>query len=342
MKFYGKNLRNKNISLLMGKNILVTGCAGFIGFHLCEFLLRFTDAKVTGIDNFSRGKRDSLFSSMERSPNFKFLQIDLNSQEEVNSLSRNYDIIFHLATINGTQNFYKYPYDVLLSASLPTLNLLNHYKNTQLKLFIHAGTPESYAFSLIKDGGPLPTPEIVDLTFPGEYRSRFTYGISKAFSEWALSSANSQYGFPFISLRYHNVYGPRMGDKHFVPDILQKIITSKRVIEVIGSQETRSFLYIDDAIVYTMLTVLHGLDTKKLPKIINIGSAEEILIKDAARIIIEEMNSPKKLKEIQSFDGSVNRRLPNLKIILSLTNYTPKFDFRSGVRRMIQMNKVQR
>jgi nucleoside-diphosphate-sugar epimerase len=323
------------INHLNNKKILITGCAGFIGYHLTKYLLNFTNSKITGIDNFSRGSNDGMFKKLINNSHFTFFEFDLAIQSNYIDLEKEYDIIFNLATINGTQNFYHVPFDVLVSAALPTLNLINHFRETSLSLFVQAGTPESYAPTILKYGGPLPTPENVDLVFPGDFSARYSYGVSKSFADWALFSANKQFSFPFITLRYHNVFGPRMGDKHFVPDMINKIRSGNPRIDVLGANETRSFLYIDDAIILTALTTIYTMTKNNRNKIFNIGSAEEMKISSATNIIMNEMKSDKNILKSKSFTDSVHRRIPDIRLQNKVTKYRPYYNFQLGIQKMI-------
>lgn len=329
------------ITNLNDKKILITGCAGFIGYHLTKYLLNFTNSKITGIDNFSRGKNDEMFKRLSKYSQFTFFETDLAIQSNYIGLDKDFDIVFNLATINGTQNFYQIPFDVLVSAALPTLNLINHFRGTSLRMFVQAGTPESYAPTILKFGGPLPTSESVDLVFPGNFSARYSYGVSKGFADWSLFSANNQFNLPFISLRYHNVFGPRMGDKHFVPDMINKIGSGKMRIGVVGAYETRSFLYIDDAIVLTILTTIFSLTNSNSNKVFNIGSSEEIKISSAAKIILNEMRSSGKLFNSKAFKDSVPRRIPDTRLVKKVTKYKPHYNFQTGIQKMLK-TKIMR
>jgi nucleoside-diphosphate-sugar epimerase len=148
---------------------------------------------------------------------------DLNSLEFVHQLPSKLDYVYHLATINGTQNFYSIPYDVAVSCVIPTWNLIEHFKHDKSVKFILAGTPESYASTVDAGYASIPTPESVLLSISSSLEPRWSYAAGKIFAEVLVSNANKQFGLRFLIARFHNIYGPRMGHFHFIPDFLHRV-----------------------------------------------------------------------------------------------------------------------
>ena len=108
------------------KNILITGGAGFVGFHLASKFINEGN-KVSILDNFARPNEDSEFSSLQKNKNLTFIQKDVAKENTWLDLPiEEYDIIYHLAALNGTANFYNYPARVVKTGTLSTIYLLDY------------------------------------------------------------------------------------------------------------------------------------------------------------------------------------------------------------------------
>ena len=107
------------------KKVLVTGGAGFVGFNLCKQLIK-KDYEITVIDNFSRPNDDEDFKYVKNHKNTKFIKGDLTNEDFYDTLPKNhFDQIYHLAAVNGTGNFYKFPVKVLKVGIISMINLLD-------------------------------------------------------------------------------------------------------------------------------------------------------------------------------------------------------------------------
>ncbi len=289
------------------KKVLVTGCAGFVGYHLVKQLLLEGNCEVVGIDDFSRPTNDEEFQQLLTNPLFTFIEGNLSETKFVDSLPSSVDIIFHLAAINGTLNFYELPYDVAVSCAIPTWNLINKYVNSNLEKFIFAGTPESYASSIALGIAEIPTKEEVPLSITSPLEPRWSYASGKIFSESLICMAAQQHEFPFLIVRLHNVYGPRMGPHHFIPDFLHRV--KKGVFSLNGGTDTRSFLYISDA-VSDLISLATLRNASNL--IVNLGSDDEIEIQKVANEILLLLGIKAVLEIKASPPNSVSRRVADI------------------------------
>lgn len=305
--------------------VLITGAAGFIGFHMTRCLSSAADYEIFAVDNFERGVPDEHYSRVCSRPNVHEVVGDLSDAAFVRDLP-DVDYVYHLAALNGTQNFYDRPLDVLRSSTLPTLFLADRYANTGLERFVYAGTSESYASTVTRFGWPVPTGEDVPLGIEDVFNPRWSYAASKIHGEVVTAQAGRAHDMRFSIVRYHNVYGPRMGDKHVIPDFFAR--AKSGVYSLYGHEETRSFLYIDDAVAATILIA----ETEACSgEIVNVGSQEELRILDLA----QSMMQSRSLKgEIQLFDppaGSVRRRAPDTSKLCALTGFTEEVDLGTGL-----------
>lgn len=313
--------------------ILVTGAAGFIGFHLARRLAERPDVQLAVVDNHSRGADDRWYRELCQRPNVTRYDVDLADPAQVAKLPDHVDVIYHEAALNGTQNFYERPYEVLRCGTLPTFYLIDKYVvRGGLKRFVFAGTPESYASTVSRFNWEIPTDETVPLCVDDVFNERWSYAAAKIHGEVLTINACRQYQVPFSIIRYHNVYGPRMGDKHVVPDFLMRL--RRGVAELHGHDDTRAFLYIDDAV---EATIRVGEYASTAGEVINVGGEQELKILDLAREIMDVLG--RSVAEVHlhpSPSGSVKRRRPAIGKLKSLTGFEAQWSLRDGLTATIQ------
>ena len=308
--------------------VLVTGTAGFLGFHLARALAARAGVTVIGVDNFVRGEDDAAYRALGEAPNVTLIAADLADPAAVASLPDDIDYVYHLAAMNGTQNFYERPMDVIRACTLPTIHLVDHFgrQATPLKRMIYAGTSESYASTVSRFAWPVPTAEDVPLCIDDVTNPRWSYAGSKMHGEIATAQGGRSFGFPFTIIRYHNAYGPRMGDKHVVPDFMARMRDDR--YELYGHADTRSFLYVDDAVRATMM-VAENVDCAD--QIVNIGGADEITMLDLGRRILACEGIEADIVLHDSPAGSVKRRAPDVGKLHRLTGFEARIPLDRGL-----------
>lgn len=304
---------------------LITGAAGFIGFHLARALAARGD-HVVAVDNFVRGERDSALQALADLPNVTFIEADLTRENDIADLPVDVDRVYHMAALNGTQNFYERPMDVIRCSTLPTILLAERMRDSRIKRFVYAGTSESYASTVTRFGWPVPTAEDVPLSLDGVDNPRWSYAASKMHGEVVTIQAGRSYGFPWSIIRYHNVYGPRMGDRHVVPDFFERMRDGR--YELFGHADTRSFLYIDDAV---RATLALGESADCANEIVNIGSPEEITIADLGKRMMAVRGIAAPITLHPSPAGSVKRRAPDIAKLQRLTGFAPRVSLDNGL-----------
>lgn len=309
--------------------ILVTGAAGFLGFHLAKRLAATPDNQIVCVDNGIRGEFDEHYQALTEQPNVEHYALDLNDQAAVETLPADVELIHHMAALNGTQNFYERPFEVVRCCSLPTLNLLQKYGGQNgLRRFVYAGSSESYASIVSRFGWPVPTAEDVPLGIDDVFNTRWSYGVGKTLGEVAVIAACDQFGMAQTILRYHNIYGPRMGDKHVVPDFYTR--AKDGVLALYGYQDTRSFLYIDDAV---DATIRAGTADSTSEKLVNVGSADEVTIRELGETMKNVAGLSGEIALHPSPAGSVKRRCPDVSKLHQLTGFEQKWSLEAGLSR---------
>lgn len=309
--------------------VLVTGAAGFLGFHLSRALAARDGIELFCVDNFERGENDDHYRALLARPNVTGITVDLGDERALGVLPDDIDQVFHLAALNGTQNFYERPLDVIRACTLPTMFLVDRYGRQEkpLRRFIYAGTSEAYASTVSRFGWPVPTAEDVPLGIDDVTNPRWSYAGSKMHGEIVTAQGARSWNFPFTIIRYHNAYGPRMGDKHVVPDFLARMKDGR--YELFGHQDTRSFLYVDDSVRATMMVAD---EASAANQIVNIGGVEEITMLELGRQMLVVENVDAEITLHDSPTGSVRRRAPDIGKLSRLTGFQPQVSLGEGLR----------
>lgn len=289
------------------KRILVTGSSGFIGQHLVPILEN---------QGYAVFKADRLEG------------IDLNDKATVDQLP-DVDYVVHLAAHNGTKHFYEKPFDVIRDSILPTQHLLDRYAG-KVKRFIFTGTCESYAGAVDLFDWEVPTSENVPLVVSDVTNPRWSYGGSKIVNELQIVAAQKQLGQEYTIIRYHNIYGPGQRD-HFIPEFYERIKNGDLTLK--GWENTRSFMYISDAIRATIEIIFSDSCANQ---IINVGVDDEKSIKEIAEIILNQTNITGNLILENAPDGSVKRRCGNISKLKKLINFVPEVSLEYGIKKTLE------
>jgi nucleoside-diphosphate-sugar epimerase len=312
------------------KKCLITGGAGFVGFHLAKSLLE-SKKSVYLFDNFTRGKQDDDYKELMKNDNVFLLNRDITDPSSFEDLN-NFDEVYHFAALNGTENFYNYPDKVIKVGVIGTINLLDWFKNQNKGILVFSSSSETYAGAeaLLGKNFPIPTPENIPLVISDPRNTRWSYGGSKILGEILMFSYMKKYELAdrIAIIRFHNIYGPRMGFEHVIPQFIERIIRRENPFQIFGSNYTRAFCYVDDAVKSINCIVENS---KSMNKIINIGKDdEEIKIIDLAKKLFKIENYEVPIIEKKSPEGSVLRRCPDISKLKDL-GFTPTISLDSGL-----------
>ena len=314
--------------------ILITGGAGFIGFHLAQRLKE--QFKIDLIDDFSRGNKDAELNSLIDDINVKIHKINLlKDHKKIDKLSKNYSYIFHLAAIVGVKNVMGSPYEVLtknINLLQNTINIAK--KQKKLKRFVFASSSEVYYGTLENHGLTFPTNEKTKISLLNLSNKRGTYMLSKIYGE-ALCR---QSGLPFTIIRPHNFYGPRMGLSHVIPELCKKIYFSKnKKIKVFSPQHRRNFCYIDDGVKLILSLIFKK---QSLRKTFNVGSnTKDITIEKLAKNLIRTSKKKLKNKKEKNLLDSPIRRFPDVSKALKIAQIKYNYPLTSGLSKTYEWYK---
>jgi UDP-glucose 4-epimerase len=309
--------------------ILVTGGAGFIGLHLAQALVARGE-RVDLLDNFGRGVRDAQLAQFLAQPGVRMLELNLLDADAVGRLDRDYDAIVHFAAIIGVVHVLQRPYEVLENNCRLLANAISLARaQKNLQRFVFASTSEVYAGTLSSFGMTIPTPEATPLTVSDLSHPRTSYMLSKIYGEAMCRQSQ----LPFTIVRPHNVYGPRMGMSHVVPELLKRAHEARDgdSLQVFSPAHRRTFCYIDDAVDL----LVRILDTPACrDAVLNLGSTyAEVTIAELAQTVLAAVGRKLVLQNMPETPGSPARRAPDMTHARQLTGYQSRVGLESGVGR---------
>lgn len=313
------------------KKVIVTGGGGFIGAYLVKKMVK-NGWQVSVVDNLMRGSRSRLDEVIDT---IELFRVDIRKKEELVPIFRGIDVVFHLAAINGTENFYNHP-DLVLDVGVKgMLAVVEAAKEAKVFDLVVASSAEVYQTPSV-----VPTSEDVPLWLPNSTNPRYSYGGSKILSELVAFNYGREHFKKLQVFRPHNVYGPDMGWKHVIPQFLTRSFVleassdkkEKIAFSIQGSgKETRAFCYVDD-VVEGILTMYEKGSHRE---IYHIGNEHEISIKKLVEITGKILGLDLKIEPSDEVIGATPRRCPNIAKMNQL-GYTPKIGIEEGMRRTAQ------
>jgi UDP-glucose 4-epimerase/UDP-glucuronate decarboxylase len=307
--------------------VLVLGGAGFVGAHLAA---RLADEGhlLTLVDDLSRGQADATLTALCDRPGVRFMQADLTTPGALSGLPREWDQVYMLAAVVGVRNVERDPARVVRTNTLSLMTILDWLPAAGETLFF-SSTSEVYAGSVACGLAPVPTPEDIPLVIAEPAAPRAAYAISKIAGEAAVIHAGRARGLRWVIGRYHNVYGPRMGADHVIPEMALRAIRREDPFRVYGARQRRAFCHVADAVEATLrLTTTDA----ALGQVVNIGNdSEETVIEDLAALVVRRAGYGPALERLPAPAGSPERRCPDITRLRQLTGLTPKVSLESGV-----------
>lgn len=303
--------------------ILVTGGAGFVGSHLVEELLK-RGKEVFVIDNFSTGRRENI-EHLLPDPHFHLTVDSILNEETIEKLMKECNEVYHLAAAVGVKLVMEKPVETLETNVRGTEIILKYANKYQRKVFI-ASTSEIYGkhkgHSLNED----------DNRVMGSIRKRrWAYACSKSFDEFLSLAYYDEYKLPVVIGRYFNTVGPRQtGDYGMViPRFVLSALKGDPITVHGNGNQSRCFTYVSDVVKATVALMDHP---KAVGDVFNIGSEEEITIKELAKKIkrMTKSSSPIVYIPYEKVYGKkfedMERRKPDISKIKRLIRFSPGYN----------------
>jgi dTDP-glucose 4,6-dehydratase len=304
--------------------ILITGGAGFIGSHLCDYFIG-KGHDVICMDNFLTGSIkniEHLFSNKK----FSFIKHDVTNYMHIPG---RLDAVLHFASPASPFDYLKYPIPTLKVGALGTHKALGLAKEKKA-IFMIASTSEVY-------GDPLVNPQ--SESYWGNVNPigpRGVYDEAKRFAEAMTMAYHRYHKIPVRIVRIFNTYGPgmRKNDGRAVPEFINQALKNRNVTVFGKGTQTRSFCYIDDLVDGLYKLLLSGMNEP-----VNIGNPSEITLVKLAKIIIRLAKSKSKIvyKPLPIDDPKV--RKPDISRAKKYLKWQPKVDLEKGLAETIEWFK---
>jgi UDP-glucose 4-epimerase len=315
--------------------VLVTGGAGFLGSHLCEAFLYRGD-EVTSLDTAS----DTKLRHLRRHPRLRVIRGSILNRDLLDGLVAWADLVYHLAAVVGVEHYVNEPHHVLAVNINGTQEVLGAAFRHDRKV-VFSSTSEVYGRN-----PQVPFEEDGDRVLGSTDIDRWCYSTSKAAAEH-LCFAFARLGLPVVVLRYFNVYGPRLDglDRGRVVAIFMGQLLRGEPLTVIGDgSQTRTFTYVEDAV---RATIAAGLRPEAAGRAINIGSEEEVSIRDLARLMVRLSGSSSPVTLVSEeavYDRGyedIPRRVPAVRRMHDILGVHADTRLEDGLSRTIEWFKRQ-
>ncbi len=307
------------------KKIIVTGGAGFIGSHLCRFLLN-EGHNVVCLDNLLTGSKKNL-SDFCKNSNFTFIEHDIINPYYDTGI----DEIYNLACPASPIHYQINPIKTVKTNTLGVINVLGLAKKNNAKI-LQASTSEVY-------GDPEIHPQTemyngnVNMIGP-----RSCYDEGKRCAETLFMDYHRSHNLNIKIARIFNTYGPNMAfnDGRVVSNIILQSLKGNNITIYGNGNQTRSFMYIDD-LVKGLILLMNSDNNFVSP--INLGNPNEITINELASIIKKYTNSNSKIVYEELPKDDPKRRKPNISKANKILNWKPALDLDKGLIKTIEYFK---
>ena len=307
------------------EKILVTGADGFIGSHLTEKLVE-NGFKVKALVQYNSFNKWGWLENLECIDEINVLIGDIRDPHFCKSITQGVDIIFHLAALIGIPYSYVAPDSYVDTNIIGTLNICQAaYENGSIRL-IQTSTSEVYG-----------TAQYVPIDEKHPLQAQSPYSATKIAADAMAISFFNAFDLPVTIARPFNTYGPRQSARAVIPTIITQILNGVKKIKLGDINTTRDFNYVTDTC-NGMISIAQSSET--IGEVINIGSNSEISILETLNFIKTLMDSDVEFiveqQRIRPKKSEVSRLWCDNTKIKTLTNYNPKVDLKSGLKKTIE------
>ncbi len=315
-------LPNKFYALRNYRKILVTGAAGFIGHHVCKFLLENTWSEVIGFDNFdnfySPTIKEENLSDLLLNPKFKFVEGDICDVEALEDLDHAVDAIVHLAGKAGVRPSISDPASYYHVNVTGTQNLLEFAKNRRISQFVFASSSSTYGIN-----AQIPWQETETLLPISPYASTKLAGEMLGHVYAHLNPMR------FIALRFFTVYGPAQRPDLVIYKFFKAIINNQPITVYGDGSTSRDYTYIDDIVTGIYAALYYD---KTNFEIVNIGNNDTITLNELIAAIEKTIGKKAIIHNLPMQPGDVKITYADITKAQKLLNYKPQTKIESGLK----------
>ena len=303
--------------------IIVTGCAGFIGSHLTEYLVK-CGYEVLGLDNLSTGKK-KFMSDFINKKNFVFQRVDLY-KSNINKYFANAKTVFHLAANADVKNGFNNPDKDLKQNTIVTFKILEAMRINKVKNIYFSSTGSIY-------GEPDTFPTKEDAKFPIQTS---LYGSSKLACEGLIQAYSKGYNLNAFIFRFVSIFGPRYTHGHLF-DFYKKLKKNPNILNVLGDgSQRKSYLHVKD-LVDGMIRVSTNWVNKRKIDIYNLGPSDDgIYVKEIAEIVCRNFGNHVKIDygiSNKGWIGDVPKFYYDINKISDEIGWTPSMNSEQAITR---------
>ncbi|NJD58973.1 MAG: nucleoside-diphosphate sugar epimerase [Anaerolineales bacterium] len=322
----------------MKEKILVTGGAGFIGSHLCELLIH-NGHRVVAIDDLSTGRLENIQHLLPMQ-GFQFVRETITNSQVLDRLTSEADILIHLAAVVGVQLIVEDPVNTIATNIMGTEAVLTTANRYHCKVML-ASTSEVYG-----KGYKVPFNEEDDCVMGPTSHSRWSYATSKAIDEFLGLAYFHQFGLPVVVMRFFNTVGPRQTGRYgmVLPRFVRQALAGDPITIYGDGEQSRCFADVADII---GAVVKLADQPSAIGQVFNIGSTEEVTIRQLAERVINATGSSSEIAYVPYEEAyapgfeDMRRRVPDLSKIHGLIGYEPQFTLDDILRRVILYEREQ-
>lgn len=316
--------------------ILITGVAGFIGYHLTKQLLN-ERYEIVGIDNindyYSTDLKKDRLSLLEGQPNYKFINLDLKNREAINDLFVNerFDIVINLAAQAGVRYSIENPHAYLDSNIIGFTNILESSAKNDIKHLIYASSSSVYGAN---KKIPFSEEDLVDSPVS-------LYAATKKANELLAHSYSSIYKLPTTGLRFFTVYGPWGRPDMAYFSFVDNIVKDKKIKVFNNGDMYRDFTYIDD-IVLGISKLVKKVGNKTINQgeipydIFNIGNNNPEKLMDFINILEELLQKKAKIEYLPMQKGDVKATYASIDKLYNSVGFKPSTSLKDGLSNFVE------
>ena len=317
---------------------LITGAAGFIGFHACLKLLKGKKA-VIGLDNinnyYDQKIKYNRLKILKEFPNFIFLKVDLNNKKKfykkIGKYKNKIKVIIHLAGQAGVRYSIVNPISYISNNIMAYIHLLEFFKDsTKIKLILYASSSSIYGEINSKNS----------LSSKAQTNPASVYSASKLSMELISNAYHSLYKKNFIGVRFFSVYGPWGRPDMFYFKFLKNIKNNK-LIEIYNfGNHYRSFTYIDD-ITLNLMKIINkfGNHKKRICDVFNIGNPNSVSLKKFIKVLEAKYGKKGNKKYTRKHPGDLTITRSNVEREKNIFNHEIRVSLKLGVEKLVNWHQ---
>ncbi len=309
---------------------LVTGCAGFIGSHLAEYLLQHNAKLVKGLDNLLTGQQSNI-DLLKKYPNFQFINGDICDLDTCRNVCEGVDYVTHQAALGSVPRSIKNPLHSHQVNVDGFVNMLIAARDANVKRFLYASSSSVYG-----DSVDLPKVE----SHIGKPLS--PYAVTKYANELYAHVFAKSYAMQVIGFRYFNVFGPRQDPKGAYAAVIPKFIAALQnnenpVIDGDGLQ-TRDFTFVEN-VVQINIRAFFAQKENCTNQVYNVAVGKNYSIMDMFNALLLLTGRTFASQHTETRKGDIRNSLADISMAQNLLNYSPTVAFNEGLKRTVEFFK---